>query len=62
MPVYLIYIDDRRYSAPQIDSLEAVDDARAIAKAQARLAASPHYRAAELWEDERLVARLERPA
>ena len=58
MPIYLLYIEDGRYSTPQLDSLEAVDDASAIALTRRRLAASPHYRSADLWEDDRFVARI----
>ncbi len=58
MPIYLLYIEDGRYSAPQLDSLEAADDARAIAQTRTRLDASQHYISAEVWEDDRLVARI----
>ena len=60
MPIYLVYIEDSRYSAPQLDCIEAVDDQRALAVARARLDASAHYRSADVWEDDRFVARLAR--
>lgn len=60
MPIYLLYIEDARYSAPQLDSVEAADDARAVAVTRVRLAASTHYRSVDVWEAERFVARVVR--
>ena len=56
MPIYLLYIEDGRYSAPQLDSLEAADDAQAVALTRARLAGSAHYRSADVWDEDRFVA------
>jgi hypothetical protein len=58
MPIYLLYIEDGRYSAPQLDSLAASDDAQVIAQTRKRLDASPHYISADVWEDDRFVARI----
>ena len=60
MPISLLFIEDGRYSTPQLDSLEAADDARAMAVTRTRLNASPHYRAADVWEEERFVGRIVR--
>jgi hypothetical protein len=62
MPVYLIYIEDARYSAPQLDSLEAIDDARALDVVRVRLQRSIYYHAADLWVDDRFVGRIVRVA
>ena len=62
MPVYLIYIEDARYSAPQLDSLEAIDDARALDVVRVRLRYSIHYRAADVWDNDRFVGRVVSPA
>ena len=58
MPLYLLYIEDSRYSAPQLDSLDAADDSRAITATRTRLDASRHYISADLWDDDRFVARI----
>ena len=60
MPIYLLYIEDGRYSAPQLDSLEAADDTLAIAATRARLFASAHYSWVDVWEADRFVARVVR--
>ena len=62
MPIYLLYIDDPRYTTPQLDSVEAADDAKAITATRARLAASAHYRSADVWEADRFVGRVVRAA
>lgn len=62
MKTYVLYIHDDRYSVPTLDSITVADDERAKEVAAERLASSPHYRAAELWEDDRLVEKLARPA
>jgi len=61
MKTYLLYIHDDRYTVPTMDSITVIDDERAKQLARERLASSAHYHTAELWEDERLVARLENP-
>ena len=45
---------------PTLDTVIVRDDARATEIAAKRLASSPHYRAVEMWEDERLVCRIDR--
>ena len=60
MKPYFLFVEDDRYTVPTLDTINAHDDERAIAHAAKRLAASSHYRAIEIWEDERLVARLTR--
>ena len=61
MKIYVLYIHDDRYTVPTLDSIAANADERAVRLAVDRLASSPHYYAAELWEDDRLVKRLEKP-
>lgn len=61
LQTYVLYIHDNRYSVPTLDSITVVDDGRARALAADRLASSAHYHAVELWEDDRLVAKLEKP-
>ena len=61
MKTYVLYIHDDRYTVPTLDSIVVNDDDRAREVAGARLASSAHYFLAELWEDDRLVARLEKP-
>ena len=60
MNPYFLFVQDDRYTVPTLDTINARDDEQAIAHAARRLAASPHYRAIEIWEDERLVAHLTR--
>jgi hypothetical protein len=62
MKTYILYLHDDRYSVPTMDSITVGGDERAIELAGERLASSPHYFAAELWEDDRMVKRLEKPA
>ena len=61
MKTYVLYIHDDRYTVPALDSITVNDDERASEVAGDRLASSAHYYLAELWEDDRLVARLEKP-
>lgn len=61
MKTYVLYIHDDRYTVPTLDSLTVNDDERAREVAGERLASSRHYHLAELWESDRLVARLEKP-
>ena len=56
----MLYVFDDRYSVPNLDGIIVRDDARAIEIATERLAASIHHQAVELWEDDRLVCRLDR--
>ncbi len=62
MKTYLLYIHDDRYTVPTLDSIAVDGDERARELALERLASSPHYRAADLWEDDRLVEKLTRPS
>ena len=61
MRTYVIYVHDDRYTVPTLDSITASGDERARQLTRERLASSPHYHAVELWEDDRMVARLEKP-
>ena len=58
---YILYVHDDRYSVPTLDTVIVRNDARAIEIADKRLASSAHYGAVEVWEDERLVYRTNRP-
>jgi hypothetical protein len=60
LKTYTFYIDDDRYSVPSLDAVSAADDSEAVITARARLAESPHYRAIEVWDDERQVAKIGR--
>jgi hypothetical protein len=60
LKTYTLYIHDDRYSVPSLDAVTVSGDARAREIAQGRLAASPHYRAVEIWEDDRFVGKVER--
>ncbi len=61
MKTYVLYIHDDRYTVPNMESLTVNDDERARDVAGDRLASSSHYHLAELWESDRLVARLAKP-
>ncbi len=58
--VYTLYIDDDRYSVPSLDAVTSAGDDRACDAARARLATSDHYLGVEIWEDDRLVCKLQR--
>jgi hypothetical protein len=58
---YTLFIHDDRYSVPSLDAVDAADDKQAETAARARLGASPHYHAVEVWDGERLVAKLGEP-
>ena len=60
MKIYTFYIDDDRYSVPALDAVTVSEDRLAQAAARARLAGSSHYRGIEIWDDDRLVAKVER--
>ncbi len=62
MKTYVLYIHDRRYSVPHLDSVTVQGDERAGEIAAQRLASSKAYFAAEVWEDDRLVCKLEKEA
>ncbi len=55
MKTYTLYVEDDRYAAPTLLTVEARDDERVRELAQRRLAESPHYLGVEIWEDDRLV-------
>lgn len=58
MNVYTIYIEDDRYSVPNIDILIAPTDTDVRAMAVERLASSAHYLSISVWQDERFVCEL----
>jgi len=60
--IYVLYIHDDRYSVPTIDSFAAPNDEEAKRAMGHRLGSSPHYFAIELWQDDRIVAKLSRGA
>lgn len=60
MPTYFLYFHDRRYSVPTLEAVTVGGDDRAREVAAERLAASPHCFAAEIWDDDRLVAKLDK--
>jgi hypothetical protein len=60
MKTYVLYLHDDRYSVPTLDSIIVDGDERGRQLAAERLASSPHYLLVELWEDDRLVVKLQR--
>ncbi len=56
LKTYILYIHDGRYAAPTLLTIDARDDDGARADARVRLGGSPHYRAIEVFDEERLVA------
>ena len=56
---YTLFIHDDRYSVPSLDAVGAVDDEAARAAALARMGASPHYYAVEVWDGDRRIAQVE---
>ncbi len=59
MKTYTLYVRDDRYAVPTLLTIDATDDDGACAYAEQHLSASIHYETVEVWEDDRLVARLE---
>jgi hypothetical protein len=55
---YLLYIYDRRSTAPKLEVITVADDIRARELAAQRMAARTDYYGAEVWEDDRLVCKL----
>jgi hypothetical protein len=55
-----MYIRDERYQTPTLEIVTASDDAAAEQIVRERLASSIHYLGAEIWEEERLVAKLDK--
>ncbi len=60
MKTFLFYISDRRYSVQTLDSLTAADDEAARVLATRRLFRSENYRSVEVWDDDRLVCRVQK--
>jgi len=58
LKTYTLYVHDGRYAVPSLLTIDARDDDSAREHAQQHLATSSHYRSVEVWDDERLVARL----
>jgi hypothetical protein len=58
---YVLYVYDRRSTVPSMDVVTARRDARARQIATQRLASSIDHFAAEVWEADRLVCRLDKP-
>lgn len=54
----MLYIRDDRYRTTTLDVVLAADDDAASELARVCLASSPHYLGIEVWEEDRLVARL----
>jgi hypothetical protein len=60
LKTYIVYVHDGRYAAPTLLTIDAPDDESVLKHAEAHLNASPHYNAVEVWDDDRLVAKVER--
>ncbi len=58
MTTYTLYVHDGRYAVPTLLTVEMRDDEAVLADAKRRLESSPHYKAVEIWEDERRVGEL----
>ena len=61
MKIYTLYIDDDRYRVPTLLSVELMDDTQASAHIARLFTRSEHYRAIEVWEEERQVEHCLRP-
>ncbi len=59
LKTYTLYVHDSRYAVPTLLTIDAADDDRARAHATQHLGGSTHYKSVEVWDDERLVVRLE---
>ncbi len=57
MKIYTFYIDDDRYGVPTLLSEEKAGDAQALIFANQLFSKSEHYRAVEIWDEDRFVAR-----
>ena len=57
--IFAFFIEDDRYSVPTLVTEECADDAAAMDHARTLLRASPHHRAVDVWDDERMVGRLQ---
>lgn len=59
MKTYTLYVHDGRYTVPTLLTIDARDDDSACAHARQHLRNSEHYKTVEVWDDERLVARID---
>jgi hypothetical protein len=57
---YFFYIEDDRYRLPNLFAFTALDDAQALLAAQSKLAESLHHRSIDIFDEDRLVARIAR--
>lgn len=62
MRAFELFIEDDRYTVPTLDVVTPQDARRAVARAREKLEASPHCLGVEIWEGERVLARLVRAA
>jgi hypothetical protein len=60
MKTFLFYTNDRRYEVQRLESLAAADDEAARKLATQRLFSSDDYLDIEVWEDDRLVCRIQK--
>jgi len=60
MTTFLFYMNDRRYTVKRLESLAAPDDEAARKLATQRLFSSDDYLDIEVWEDDRLVCRIQK--
>ena len=58
MTTYTLYVHDGRYAVPTLLTIDSRDDDSARAHARRHLESSTHYRAVEIWDDDRQVAQL----
>lgn len=59
LKTFLFHLHDDRSPVPAVDTVTVSSENRALELARSRLASSSHHTALEIWEGERLVARLE---
>lgn len=60
MRAFELFIEDDRYAVPTLEIVKAPDERHAQALAWQRLEGSPHHLGVEVWEGERVLARLVR--
>ena len=58
MTTYTLYVHDGRYAVPTLLTIDSRDDDSARVHARRHLESSTHYRAVEIWDDDRQVAQL----
>ncbi len=61
MKTYFFYIEDDRYRLPSLFACTALEDAQALEAARGKLAESRHHRHIDIFDEDRLVARLAPP-